>query len=313
MEREAFTLAHGDTGIADVVGHPVGEAADAVHLVLGAPQELIDFFLYSRCGLETAVVLVDAVEPAALGLPVWAGGEQQLALHIVAGESTRLALQGCDVVALEGVERAAILIGGDSCYFQFAVIYLVLQLLAIKDVYLIHLLFDGFAAPEWYDVVEVALHGWHIALIAFWQRCKSAVEARHIVLQQGVGVAFLVCPYLEFVTRLQMAYLDHLLAGAPVDEACGCYVVVYGDVALALGPHQRVGATVEAMHHHSCDIAPCRQRVVIHLHSAPLCASSIGTHLYQSVGLHMAEPRFFHVHSCRVVQRHRVRCWIFVR
>ena len=69
MERVALALAHRDAGIADVVGYPVGEDGDLLHLGLFAPDQLVDFRLCLGDRLEAAVVLIDLVEPKGFLFP----------------------------------------------------------------------------------------------------------------------------------------------------------------------------------------------------------------------------------------------------
>ena len=64
VQGESFSLAHGDTCITDVVGHPVGEYRHFLQFGLFTPDELVYFLLGFWNGGETAVVFIDSVEPA---------------------------------------------------------------------------------------------------------------------------------------------------------------------------------------------------------------------------------------------------------
>ena len=306
VQREAFALAHRDAGIADVVGHPVRQHGDAVQLVLAAAHQLVHLLLHGRRGHERTVVFIHPIEPAALGLPVGTGGEQELALYVVVGPGACFALERHNVALGKGVERAALLVGGLALHLHLAVVGFVLQRLAVQDIQLVHLLLHRLLAPEGDDVVVMAPHGRHIACLVVGQLGKGGVKGtetvathlgqHHLRLQQGIGIAFLVGPHLQLVARLHVAHLHHLLAGAPVNHTRRRHIVVHRGVAFAAGPYERVHRSTKVVHQHALYLAVGRQRVVVHLHRPPLGTAGGVNHPYLLVGHHVAQPRLLHIH-----------------
>ena len=76
-------------------------------------------------------------------------------------------------------------------------------------------LVDGVVGPEGDNVVEVAAHGRYVFAVVV------------VVGEEGIGEPFAVGDEFYFIAGVDMAYLDHFLAGTPVDEAGRSHVVVY--------------------------------------------------------------------------------------
>ena len=217
MEGEAFAGAHADAGIADIVGHPVGEDGNGIVFRLCGEEQLVDFGLHLGGGHKGAVVLVDAIEPNGLGLPAGAGAEKEFALDVVVGEGAGFAFEGSDVVLGEGVDGAVVVDGAVDVdrAVGWAVVEFETEVFGGEHADAVDFLVDGVVGPEGDNVVEVAAHGRYVFAVVV------------VVGEEGIGEPFAVGDEFYFIAGVDMAYLDHFLAGAPVDEASRSHVVVY--------------------------------------------------------------------------------------
>ena len=69
----AFTFAHRNAGVTDIVGNPMSENGDLFHFRLFAFDQLVHFLLGFGNSVETTVVLVYFIEPKRFVLPSWCG------------------------------------------------------------------------------------------------------------------------------------------------------------------------------------------------------------------------------------------------
>ena len=212
MERVALALAHRDAGVAHVVGHPVGERGDLLHLGPLAAQQFVDLLLRLRIGPEAVVVLVHLVEPARFVFPLRGGREHQLRRHVVEVHHVRLLREGLGVGHGEGHQAAPI--SHPDGRLALALIELILHLLVGGHVDGVDLAHGRGRDPEGDNVVELSAHRGHEALLV--------VRAGR---EQGVGEAALVDLIVDDVARVEGADLEHDLPRAPIDHAGGGGVV----------------------------------------------------------------------------------------
>ena len=309
MQRVAFAFAHRDAAVADVVGHPVGQDADAVLLALGRSQQLAHLGGDFGRALEAAVVLVDAVEPHRFRLPVGGGAEQQLALHVVVGQCRRLMLEGHDVVTAEGVYGAVALHRRVAADAAEVVVEAEVQPFGSQNIDGVHLVGDGLVAPEGHDVVEMTPHRRYVPAIIPAPSTSLSALRFPLSAQQSIRKSLAEGAYLQFVARIEVSHLYHLLRCAPVDEACWRHVVVYGAFALA---YNGVGAVaVVAVHQHLPYLDICREGVVVHFHHAVGAAAVIVQHPHAPMAFHVAESGFFHEYRGGIVEREGVAALVF--
>ena len=285
MEREPLALAHRDAGVADVVGHPVRENVQAVVLGLRRYQQLVDLLLDFRRGLEAAEILVHAVEPHRLGLPVFRRGHDDFRLDVVARHRVARGFQREIVFVLESEEGSvAVLL---RLHADIAVIDFVLQILVCQHTDLIHFLFHRLAVPERHDVVEVAAHG------------RDVLRVGIVALQQRVGEALLVGEKLHLVAGFEAAEGDHRLPRAPVNHVGRRGVVAHHKIGVFLG-------AVVAIDDHVADLAVGRKRVVIDDDGVIVASAGIAQDPVALVVDIVAEAVLLHADGHAVVEGHAV-------
>ena len=162
----ALALSHADSGVADIVGHPVGQDADAVLLALCRLQQLLYFCRYLRRGDKAAVVLVHPVEPDGFRLPVRRGAQQQLRLHVIVGQGMRLMLQRNNVPCSEIVCCAVAT--GNGVRFNRAVTTVVegkAQPFGGQHIHTVVFHIHRHAAPKGDNIVKMAAHGRNVPVV----------------------------------------------------------------------------------------------------------------------------------------------------
>ena len=285
VEREPLALAHRDAGVADVVGHPVCEDVQAVVLGLRRLQQLINLRLDFRCGLEAAEILVHAVEPHRLGLPIFRRGHDDFRLDVVARHRVARGFQREIVLVLESEKGAVAVFLG--LHGHASVIDFVLQVLARQHTDLIDFFPHGLAVPEGDDVVEVAAHG------------RDVLRVGVVALQQRVGEALLVGEELHLIAGFEAAEGDHLLPCAPVDHVGRRGVVADHEVGVFLG-------TVVAIDDHVANLAVGRQGIVIDDDGVVVAPAGIAQDPVTLVVDIVAEAVLLHAHGHAVIEGHAV-------
>ena len=217
MKRITLAFAHGNAGVADVVGHPVRQHGDFLHLGLFPLNELVYFLLGFRNGIEASVILVYLVEPKRFILPTGRAGHHQFRSGVEQVDHVGFPLEGSDIGGGEGVHLPSFLVahGGGA----LALIELELQFLLHGHGHLVYLAHRGFRRPERYDVIELPAH---------WRDEPFLVITRR---QQGVGETLLGDLVFHDVARLQATHFQHDLSGAPIDGPCrGRVIACLGDI-----------------------------------------------------------------------------------
>ena len=286
VEGVAFAGSHADSGIADVVGHPVGEDGDAVVFVGGGGEEFVDFGLYFGSGDEAAVVFVHVVEPDGFGLPVGAGAEEEFGLDVVVGEGAGFAFEGGDVVFGEGVDGAVAFHGaidGDVALRGVAaVVESEAEVFVGEDADLVDFLVDGVVAPEGDNVVEMAAHGGDVFVVVVFG-------------EEGVGETFAVGDEFDFIAGVEVTYFDHFLAGTPVDEASR------GDVVIDAQKNV-LGGAVEMVEENLTEFDVGRKGVVVDFDGSEVAAAVEVVGADALVVDDVAEAGFLHDNGGAVVE-----------
>ena len=204
MERIALALAHGDAGVADVVGDPVRQDGNLLHIRLLALDQLIDLLLSLGKRGEATIVLIHLVKPKRLVLPARGGRHHQLRGGVEEIDHVRLALEGNHIVHGEGIGLAAILVAHRRG--AFALVELELHILSHRDADAIDLADGRLRRPERNDVVELSAH--------------RRDETRFVVAavsQQSIRETLLGNLVFHDVARVQPSEVEHDLPRPPVD------------------------------------------------------------------------------------------------
>ena len=157
VQGEAFALTHRDAGVADVVGHPVGQHGYFLQVGLLAAYQFVHLALGFGDGGEAAVVFVDAMEPARLLTPVGSGGHHQFGGSVVEVYHVGLAPEGHQAVRGKGVDFASVLVAQGRG--AAALVELKLHVLLGRQTDTVDFAHRRVTAPEGHDVVELAAHG----------------------------------------------------------------------------------------------------------------------------------------------------------
>ena len=282
VEGIAFALSHTDAGIAYVVGNPMGKDADRIHLGTGIGKESIDLELYLGSGAEAAIVLVDIVEPTRFGLPVGGGRKKEFTLDIIIGQCVRFAMEGLDIILSESVGDEVV--GGGTIDRQGGVVVdLELETFGNRDRNGVDLGEDRVVGPERDDVVEMAAH----------RRNKAAI----VVGQEGIGKALAIGDIVNDVAGVEVRHLDHLLAGAPIDEASGSNIVV--DLSSGVG-EKRVDAAIGVGDDKATELDKGRLRVVVEFDDSIVAAAYKVVDQDTFVRSDMTQTTFLHNDEGRV-------------
>ena len=254
----------------------LGQDIDAVVLTLRGAQQFGHLLFHFVGRHETAVVLVHAIEPHRLGLPVFGSGEYQFGLHIIVGQRMGGLLHRHNLFLGERIDHPAVHVLAGR--LQSAVIDRVLKFLGGQHAQDVHLLAHRLVTPEGHNVVEVASHRGDILGIGV------------TVVQKCVGEALLVGHILHGVAGFEAAHGHHLLAGAPVYHTGRCGIVEHGVVNLL---HQ----AALAVHLHLPNLHVGGERVVVHLHAVEVAPAGGGEHLVEDVAIDVAQAALLHHHT----------------
>ena len=78
VKRETLAFTHRDSGVTDVIGHPVGQHGYLLHFRFLAFDQLVYLFLGFRDRSKASVILVNLIEPKGFILPAGSTGHHEL-------------------------------------------------------------------------------------------------------------------------------------------------------------------------------------------------------------------------------------------
>ena len=212
VKRKALPLAHADTGVADIVGHPMGQHGDLFHLRLFTFYEFVHLLLRFGQGVETAVCLVQVMKPERFIFPSRRGRHHQLRSFIKKIDHVRFTPEREHLVLGKGIHLASVFVTHRRG--AGPVIELELEFLLHRHTDGVHFAPRRLVHPEGDDVIELSPHG--------------RDESRVIVLspgQQGISESFFTDFVRDGIARFQASEFDHNLAGSPVDGPCGSGII----------------------------------------------------------------------------------------